>query len=435
MTPRPLDEQRSFVEGAQETDFPIQNLPYGLFRPAPDGSLLGGLPRVGVAIGDQVLDLAILEEAGCFENVRIKGLRVFARDGLNTLMAEDPKVWKALRARLTELLDERNPELRDKAGLREAALRPLASVTLDLPARIGDYTDFYASRQHATNVGEMFRGKDNALLPNWLHLPVGYHGRASSVVLSGTPVRRPVGQSELPEGGKPGFGPCRQLDIELEAGFFTGPGNALGEAVPVEAAGGHIFGMVLVNDWSARDIQKWEYQPLGPFLAKNFATTISPWVVPLEALEPFRCAGPAQDDPQPLPYLRQSGPRLWDVELEVWLQAAGLEEPVRIIRSNLRHLYWGPEQMLAHHTVTGCNLRPGDLLATGTISGPEKESFGSLLELCWRGSQPLVLPNGATRTFLEDGDTIILRGRAQGQGWRIGFGEARGTILPARPLD
>jgi fumarylacetoacetase len=423
----PMDERRSFVEGAQETDFPIQNLPYGVFR-AP-----GQEPRLGVAIGDRVLDLAALDEAGLLDGLP-GGARPWRAGSLNPLLAAGPLVWKALRARLAELLDERCPELRDRASLRDAALRPLAGVELLLPAEIGDYTDFYASRQHATNVGIMFRGKENALMPNWLHLPVGYHGRASSVVASGTPVRRPWGQTEAPEGGRPLFGPSRLLDIELEAGFLVGQGNALGEPVPVGDAQGHLFGMVLVNDWSARDVQKWEYQPLGPFLAKNFATTISPWVVPLEALEPFRCAGEPQVDPEPLPYLRQPGPRLWDVELEVWLATARMPEPVRIIASNLRHLYWGPAQMLAHHTVTGCNLRPGDLLASGTISGPEKSSFGSLLELTWRGTEPLSLPNGETRRFLEDGDTVIIKGRAQGKGWHLGFGEARGTILPAAEI-
>jgi len=424
MNPMPLAERRSFVEGAQATDFPLQNLPCGVFRASGNG------PRLGVAIGDHVLDLTALDEGGLLRGLPGEG-RPWRAANLNPLLEAGPVVWKALRARLLELLDERCPELRDDQPLRDAALLAQRDVELLLPAHIGDYTDFYASRQHATNVGIMFRGKENALMPNWLHLPVGYHGRASSVVVDGTPVRRPCGQTEAPEGGRPLFGPSRLLDIELEMGFLVGQGNALGEPVPVGSATGHVFGMVLVNDWSARDVQKWEYQPLGPFLAKNFATTISPWVVPLEALEPFRCAGEPQDDPRPLPYLRQEEPRLWDVELEVWLATARMPEPARIIASNLRHLYWGPAQMLAHHTVTGCNLRPGDLLASGTISGAEKSSFGSLLELTWRGTEPLVLPSGETRRFLEDGDTVILRGRAQGPGWRIGFGEARGTILPA----
>ncbi|MDP2359562.1 MAG: fumarylacetoacetase [bacterium] len=428
MSDQDFNALRSFVPGAQETDFPIQSLPFGVFVP-----VAGGAPRVGVAIGDQVLDLAALEEAGCFSGPRLEGKRVFAADALNAFMALGPAAWAEVRARLQDLLREDNPELRDRAPLRDAALFPQSAVRLLLPARIGDYTDFYSSREHATNVGVMFRGKENALMPNWLHLPVGYHGRASSVVVSGTPVRRPCGQTEAPEGGRPLFGPSRLLDIELEMGFFTGPGNELGAAIPIEQAREHIFGLVLVNDWSARDIQKWEYQPLGPFLAKNFATTISPWVVPLAALEPFRIPGPAQDDPQPLPYLRQPGPGAFQVELEVWLRGARMDRPARIIASNLKHLYWSMEQQLAHHTVTGCNLRPGDLLASGTISGPDKESRGSLLELTWRGTEPLDLPGGETRRFLEDGDTVTITGQAQGPGWRIGFGEAVGTILPARP--
>jgi fumarylacetoacetase len=348
-------------------------------------------------------------------------------------MALGEAAWSEARARLIELLrEDARPgagELRDNPALREAAMHSITGVRLHLPAQIGDYTDFYSSREHATNVGVMFRGKDNALMPNWLHLPVGYHGRASSIVVDGTPVRRPRGQSEAP--GGPAFGPSRQLDIELETGFFVGPGNDLGEPIPIGEARRHIFGLVLVNDWSARDIQRWEYQPLGPFLAKNFATTLSPWVVPLAALEPFRCAGPAQEEPAPLPYLRAPGPGAFDVELEAWLRSPRMARPQRITATNLRHLYWSMEQQLAHHSVGGCNLRPGDLLASGTISGPDKGARGSLLELTWRGTEPLELEGGETRTFLEDGDTVVLRGAARGPGWRIGFGEAGGTILPA----
>jgi len=423
-----LSALRSFVAGERETDFPIQNLPYGIFTPAS-----GGPPRVGVAIGDQVLDLSILEEAGCFRGPELAGRRVFTQPALNAFMALGEAAWSEARARLIELLrEDARPgagELRDNPALREAALRPMSGLRLHLPARIGDYTDFYSSREHATNVGVMFRGKDNALMPNWLHLPVGYHGRASSIVVDGTPVRRPRGQSEAP--GGPAFGPSRQLDIELETGFFVGPGNDLGEPIPIGEARRHIFGLVLVNDWSARDIQRWEYQPLGPFLAKNFATTLSPWVVPLAALEPFRCAGPAQEEPAPLPYLRAPGPGAFDVELEAWLRSPRMARPQRITATNLRHLYWSMEQQLAHHSVGGCNLRPGDLLASGTISGPDKGARGSLLELTWRGTEPLELEGGETRTFLEDGDTVVLRGAARGTGWRIGFGEAGGTILPA----
>jgi fumarylacetoacetase len=299
-----------------------------------------------------------------------------------------------------------------------------------LPATIGDYTDFYSSREHATNVGIMFRGVENALMPNWRWLPVGYHGRASSIVVSGTGFRRPSGQLCPDETLPPVFGPSRLLDFELEVGFFVGPGNPLGEPIPIERAEEHIFGLVLVNDWSARDIQKWEYQPLGPFLGKSFATSISPWVVPLDALEPFRCAGPVQE-PEPLPYLRAPVPGAFDIELGVDLDAAGESGPVTVCRSNFRHLYWSMAQQIAHHTVNGCNLRPGDLLASGTISGPTPDSYGSLLEITWRGTKPIRLPSGAERKFLADGDRITMSGSCARDGLRLGFGEVTGRVLPA----
>jgi fumarylacetoacetase len=320
--------------------------------------------------------------------------------------------------------------LRDNIGLRHRALLAQSEVTMHLPAEIGDYTDFYSSREHATNVGIMLRGPDNALMPNWLHLPVAYHGRASSVVVSGTPVCRPCGQTKLDNAERPIFGPSRSLDFELEMGCFVGPGNELGRPIPIAEAADHIFGMVLVNDWSARDIQRWEYQPLGPFLAKNFATSISPWVVTLEALEPFRCAGPIQDPP-PLPYLQSSGPWGYDIRLDVCLQSVKMDKPERICHSNSKYLYWNVCQQLAHHAVNGCNLRPGDLLATGTISGPTPDSYGSMLELAWKGTKPLTLPGGESRTFLQDGDTVRIAGWCDGPDSRIGFGEVTGTITPA----
>jgi fumarylacetoacetase len=299
-----------------------------------------------------------------------------------------------------------------------------------LPVAIGDYTDFYSSKEHATNVGIMFRGKDNALMPNWLHLPVGYHGRSSSVVVSGTEVRRPSGQV-MPDGAeRPSFGPSRLLDFELEMGFFTGPPSDLGSPIPVERARDHIFGMVLVNDWSARDIQKWEYQPLGPFNSKNFATTISPWVVTLDSLEPFRRPGP-QQDPEPLEYLRGEPERAYDIELEVWLQGEKMESAERISLSNAKYLYWNICQQLAHHTITGCNVRPGDMMASGTISAPDPGGFGSMLELTWRGSKPIAFANGEQRKFIQDGDTVTLTGWCRGDGYRVGFGEAAGKLLPA----
>ncbi|MCU0223636.1 MAG: fumarylacetoacetase [Acidobacteria bacterium] len=419
--------RRSWVPVPPGSDFPIQNLPYGIFRCG------GSPPRVGIAIGEFVLDLATLDAAGIFRGTPLDGQPLFERASLNPLLALGGAAWRAARRRISDLLDEASPELQGNERLRDAALVPQASATLMLPVEIGDYTDFYSSREHATNVGVMFRGPDNALMPNWLHLPVGYHGRASSVVVSGTPVRRPCGQT-LPDGAAaPAFGPSRQLDFELEVGLFTGPGNALGQPIPLAGAHEAIFGFVLVNDWSARDIQKWEYQPLGPFLAKNFATSISPWVVTLDALLPFRVAGPRQDDPAPLPYLSESEPWSFDIALEVWLKTARMGERARIARSNHRHLYWNVRQQVAHHTVTGCNLRPGDLLASGTISGPTKDSRGSLLELSWRGTEPLALPSGETRTFLEDGDELTITGFAAKDGVRVGFGEVAGTVLPAHP--
>jgi fumarylacetoacetase len=305
----------------------------------------------------------------------------------------------------------------------------MAGARLLLPCEIGDYSDFYASIHHATNAGKMFR-PDNPLLPNYKWLPVGYHGRASSIVVSGTPVRRPLGQTVENPAGPPSFGPSRRLDYEVELGAFLGPGNAMGEAIPASEACDHLFGLCLLNDWSARDIQSWEYQPLGPFLAKSFATSISPWVVTMEALEPFRCAAEArpEGDPQPLPYLQTGGHDAFRITLEVWLRTAR-SEPVRISRGNFASMYWTLAQMVAHQASNGCPLRPGDLIGSGTVSGPEKENRGCLLELTWRGTEPLQLPGGETRRFLEDGDEVILRGYCEAPGFRrIGFGECRGTV-------
>ncbi len=412
---------RSFVPVSPDSDFPIQNLPFGAFR-------AGDETRLAVRLGDHVVDLRALAEAGSFDDAALAD--ALAQPTLNALMGLGRPAWRAARATLLRLLAEDEPRLRDDAALRDRAIRPVAEVDVVMPVTIGDYTDFYSSREHATNVGIMFRGKDNALMPNWLHLPVAYHGRASSVVLSGTPVRRPSGQTKADDAEAPSFGPCRLLDYEYEMGFFTGPATRLGEPVPIDRATDHIFGMCIVNDWSARDIQKWEYQPLGPFLAKNFATTISPWIVTLEALEPFRCAGPAQD-PEPLPYLRATGEQTYDIRLEVGLQTPAMDAPAPISLSNFRYLYWSMAQQLAHHTATGCPLNPGDLMASGTISGPTKESRGSMLELCWRGTEPIELPGGETRKFLQDGDTLVMRAWCEGDGYRIGFGECRGTIEPA----
>ncbi|MBI3408087.1 MAG: fumarylacetoacetase [Planctomycetes bacterium] len=416
---------RSFVPVAGDSHFPIQNLPFGVFS----RSSCGG-PRVGVAIGDFVLDLKVLAEAYLLKGKVLEPDFFRRQQDLNEFMGRGPAARLEVRRLISDLLRQDAPTLRDNGALREHALIPRAEVRMHLPARIENYTDFYSSKEHATNVGIMMRGPQNALMPNWLHLPVAYHGRASSVVISGTDIPRPHGQTKADDAPTPAFGPSRNLDFELEMGFFVGPGNELGRPVPIGQAADHIFGMVLVNDWSARDIQKWEYQPLGPFLAKNFATSISPWVVTLDALEPFRIAGPKQD-PEPLPYLRSSGNWAYDVQLEVWLQTAKTSTPERISASNCKYLYWSICQQLAHHTINGCNLRPGDLLASGTISGPTPESFGSMLELAWKGTKPFALSSGETRAFLQDGDRVTITGWCQGDGYRVGFGEVTGKILPA----
>jgi fumarylacetoacetase len=415
---------RSFVAVAPESHFPIQNLPFGVFR-RPDGE-----PRVGVAIGSYILDLAELVSAGLLDGGPLPGWFFGHQQALNEFMARGPDAWRAVRGRVSRLLRHDEPALRDDAELRDRALVPMDQAEMLLPAVIGDYTDFYSSREHATNVGVMMRGPQNALMPNWLHLPVAYHGRASSVVVSGTDVRRPLGQTKADDADRPTFGPSRSLDFELELGAFVGPGNPPGTSIPVAEAAAHLFGMVLVNDWSARDIQRWEYQPLGPFLAKNFATSISPWVVTLDALEPFRAAGPPQD-PEPLPYLRTPGQWAYDIHLEVWLQSEAMSRPARISATNAKYLYWNICQQVAHHTVNGCNLRPGDLLASGTISGPTPDSLGSMLELAWKGTRPVALPGGETRVFLQDGDRLTLTGWCQGAGYRVGFGEVTARVLPA----
>lgn len=341
---------------------------------------------------------------------------VLEQPTLNAFMALDRDAWKETRACLIDLLDAQNPTLRDDAQLRQRALINMSECRMHLPATIGDYTDFYSSRNHATNVGIMFRGKDNALMPNWLHLPVGYHGRASSIVVSGTPIRRPKGQSQPDESKPPVFGPCKAFDFELEMAFFVGgKGNELGEPIDVARAHENIFGMVLMNDWSARDIQKWEYVPLGPFTAKNFATSISPWVVTMEALEPFRIANNngERQEPRPFDYLHHEDPYSFDIKLEVGLVTSELEGKEKTIsRSNFKYMYWTMKQQLAHHTITGCNVRPGDLLASGTISGTTPDSYGSLLEITWRGRDPILLDEEGKvkRVFLQDNDTVVMRG-------------------------
>ena len=411
---------QSFIAVAENSDFPLQNLPYGVFQPQ------GEHARVGVAIGTEVLDLAALEAAGLLPT---GAQNVFGQTSLNAFIALGRPVWQQVRARLQQLLSADCAELRDNAALRAQAFYPQASVSMLLPIEVPGYTDFYSSKEHAYNVGCMFRDPKNALMQNWSELPVGYNGRASSVVVSGTDLVRPSGQIKLPNEERPVFSACRKLDFELETGFIVGKATALGEPIAIEEAENHIFGMVLLNDWSARDIQQWEYVPLGPFNSKTFGTSISPWVVTLEALEPFRCASPVQE-PQPLPYLRENTANNYDINLQVAIAADGSETVIS--NTNFKYMYWSMMQQLTHHTIAGCNVRVGDLMGSGTISGPEKDSRGSLLELTWNTTEPLTLANGEQRGFLEDGDTLIMRGHCQKDGLRIGFGEVRGTVLPAK---
>lgn len=415
---------RSWVEVANDCEFPIQNLPYGVFSAAGRG------PAVGVAIGEHVLDLATLHAAGHFRGTPVAGENVFASASLNAFMARGAAAWGEVRGRLQELLGAGCATLRDDAPLRRRALVPMADVRMLLPVEIGDFTDFYASREHATNVGIMLRGPENALMPNWLHLPIGYHGRAGTVFVSGVDVHRPRGQMKPDDAEAPSFGPSRHLDFELEMGFFIGTGNAPGRPIPIDQAAGHVFGMVLLNDWSARDIQKWEYVPLGPFLGKCFATSISPWVVPMAALAPFRVPGPPREKPL-LPYLVCGGDWNYDIHLEAYIQGRGMAEPARISATNARYLYWNVLQMVAHHTSNGTAMRTGDLCGSGTVSGPGETQRGSMLELCWKGTKPIKLPDGGERRFLADGDTVIFKGWCQGDGYRVGFGELRATVLPA----
>ncbi len=416
---------KSFIEVDADSHFPIQNLPYGVCKHESSGEIF-----ICTAIGDYVVNLKELEADGVFDGPELDGKRVFDERSLNKFMALGNKAWSEARATISNLLSADEPSLRDNESLRNEVIIPMSEVEMMLPVQIGDYTDFYSSEQHARNVGTMFRGPENALKPNWKHLPVGYHGRASSVVVSGTELRRPQGQT-IPNGPEqPVFGPSKRLDFELEVGFITGQGNMLGEPIPVKKVKEHIFGLVLVNDWSARDIQKWEYVPLGPFLAKNWATSISPWIVTLDALEPFKTSGPEQN-PEPLDYLKNKD-GWYDIGLEVFLQGNNMDQPQRICKTNYKNTYWNMNQQLAHQTVTGCNVQPGDLYASGTISGENEDGYGSLLELSWNGERPLKFDNGEERTFIEDGDTITMTGSGAADNYRIGFGEVSGKILPAK---
>ncbi|KXX67920.1 fumarylacetoacetase [Flammeovirga sp. SJP92] len=406
---------KSWVNVPNNSQFPIQNLPYGIFSTSTKSK------RAGIAIGEQILDLVEVAQLGHFDAFIDEAVTLFSNAILNPFMSLGKEVHKKVRSTVFELLKEGNTSLEGKN-----VLVAQNEASLHLPVQIGDYTDFYSSEEHAVNVGTMFRGKDNALMPNWKHLPVGYHGRSSSIVVSGTPIIRPNGQKMPPGAEAPVFGKSNRMDIELEMGFVVGKSTALGESVPVDKAEDYIFGLMLFNDWSARDIQKWEYVPLGPFLGKNFGSTVSPWIVTLDALEPFRTKGPDQF-PTPLPYLQSDKSSTFDIQLEVHLKTENGNE-AKIATSNFKYLYWSMAQQLAHQTVNGCNLNVGDMCASGTISGPTKDSFGSLLELTWNGKEPLQIGE-ETRTFLEDNDTITLKGFCDNGELRIGFGEAVGKIL------
>mmetsp|Transcript_8066 Transcript_8066/g.20671 ORF Transcript_8066/g.20671 Transcript_8066/m.20671 type:complete len:419 (-) Transcript_8066:96-1352(-) len=414
----------TWIECPEGTEFPIQNIPFGVFSTEDEPA-----PRCGTRIGDTVVDLAKISAAVFTGPVLSANKDVFAAPGLNGFMGLGKPAWKEAREALQAAFSKDNGVLRDNAELCAAALFSVDKVKMHLPAKIGDYTDFYSSKVHATNVGTMFRDPAKALLPNWLHLPVGYHGRASSVVVSGTDLKRPNGQQRPDLEKPPVYGPCKLLDFELEMAFFTGPGNELGEPIPIDKADDHIFGMVLMNDWSARDIQKWEYVPLGPFLAKSFCTTVSPWVVTMDALAPFAVDNHVQE-PEPLPYLRHADKFNFDINLSAAVAAPGAA-PTTVSTTNFKHMYWTMKQQLAHHTVSGCNIHPGDLLGSGTISGPSDDALGSMLELCWKGTREVDIGGGEVRKFLKDGDSVILKGYCQGDGYKVGFGECSGKILPA----
>ncbi len=414
--------RKTWLNTKPNTDFPIQNIPFGVFLTRDD------IITIGTRIGDYAIDLGALHQLGYFEGIELTD-DIFLQDSLNDFIADGRKTWRLVRNRVSDIFLKDNPKLRDNEAHKKQILFTLDEIEMQLPVDVGDYTDFYASKEHATNVGSLFRDPNNALLPNWLHIPIGYHGRSSSIVPSGTPIYRPVGQTKPGEDGIPGFGATKLLDFELEMAFITTDANVLGHRVPIEEAEDYIFGLVLFNDWSARDIQAWEYVPLGPFLGKNFASTISPWIVTLDALEPFRTEGPKQE-PQPLPYLQQSGKKNFDIQLQVGIKPENGEETT-LANSNFKYMYWSMAQQLTHHTVNGCNLRSGDMMGSGTISGPTKDSYGSMLELTWRGQNPVTLKDGTTRKFIQDGDTVIMRAHCEKDGLRIGFGECSGKVLPA----
>lgn len=414
----------SWVDVKPDSDFPIQNIPFGVY------SHSGSTPKICTAIGNNVIDLSALFKAGLLDDCGLPPENIFDQVFINDFMALGKQVGRAVRNRLSELLESSNSEFRDNLDLRIRSLIPMNEVEMKMPVKVGDYTDFYSNKNHATNVGTMFRDPDNALLPNWLHLPVGYHGRASSIIISGEPIYRPKGQTKAPDAKLPSFGPSKRLDFELEVAFITCKNNPLGSSVSIKESENYIFGFVLFNDWSARDIQTWEYVPLGPFMAKNFASSISPWIVTMDALEPFRVNGPNQK-PKVLPYLKTNGNKSFDINLEVGITPEHSFEKV-VCRSNYKYMYWNVNQQLAHHTANGCNIKIGDMYASGTISGSKPESYGSMLELAWKGTKPISMPDGTERKFLHDGDTVVMRGYAKKDKIRVGFGEVKTQILPAK---
>ncbi len=395
------------------SDFSIHNIPFGIV-------VINGQTYVSTRLGDEVFTLEDLQGKGLFDHLTLPN-GIFRSNFLNDFISLGKKITSEVRLSIQRYFKQNNPD--------SVSHYPAGEVTMSLPVRIGDYTDFYSSREHATNVGIMFRDPANALLPNWLHLPVGYHGRSSSIVVSGTDIKRPKGQTLPVDADKPVFGPSKQIDFELEMAFIVGKENALGETIPVDKAEDYIFGLTLFNDWSARDIQKWEYVPLGPFLAKNFASTMSPWVVTLEALEPFRVESPKQE-PEVLPYLQCNGKYNYDIQLDVIISTAENKDTL-VSHSNFKYMYWSMIQQLAHHTVNGCNMRIGDVLASGTISGPTPDSYGSMLEIAWKGTKPVTMSDGTTRSFIADGDTVTLKGYAEKGDIRVGFGECTATLLPS----
>lgn len=414
-------KRKSWLSVPKDSDFPIQNIPFGVFLTKED------VITIGTRIGDFAIDLGALQQLNYFEGIELTD-DMFMQDTLNDFISDGKKTWRAVRNRIGDIFDHNNPELRDNQEHRDIVIFKMEDVEMQLPVLIGDYTDFYSSKEHATNVGKMFRDPENALLPNWLHIPVGYHGRSSTIVPSGIPVHRPMGQTIPNNDNIPVFGPSKLIDFELETAFITTDANIMGENIPISEAEDYIFGMVLLNDWSARDIQKWEYVPLGPFLAKNFASSISPWIVTMDALEPFRCKGPVQE-PTPLPYLQQKGKHAYDINLEAYIEPEDVEATL-VSKSNFKYMYWSMSQQLTHHTSNGCRINSGDMLGSGTISGPTPDSFGSMLELTWGGKNPIKMNDGSERRFINDNDTVIMKGFCQNSSVRIGFGEVSSKLLP-----